>query len=263
LPSWEIIVVNNDSTDNTAQVLENYINQSSIPICQVFEPCRGQAYAKNAGIRVARHELLAFTDDDCLVSPDWLTQIHQTFKQDPDLAIIGGKVDLFDPEDFPIAVRVFDDFKHIVTIEDIYDRLIGCNMAVTAKTLQQVGGFDTSFGPASRYPAGEDFDFMYRALTKGLKIVYTPSVRIRHAHGRRDVQTVQSSRASYAKGRGGIYGKYIRLGHYNLIQHLYWQARKDLKLILNFMLFRKLDTIKVIYSFWAGVSGRLLFSRTR
>lgn len=260
---FELIVVDNNSTDNTAEVIANCSRHSSLAVRHIFERNLGPSHARNAGIRAARYDILAFTDDDCIVADDWLHYIAQAFLGDPDLAILGGRVELFDERDFPLAIRVFDDDMQIRTVSDLHARMIGCNVAMRAQVIRQIGAFDTSFGPSTPYPVGEDTDLIYRAFAEGLKIMYNPLVRIRHAHGRRDMTTVAATRLKYAKSRGAVVGKYLFRDYRRLLKPLYWEARAQISSIVP--LLRRHDTtgIKLMYAFWTGLLGKLFFSRIR
>jgi len=260
---FELIVVDNNSTDNTAEVIADCSKVSSLAVRHVFERNLGPSHARNAGIRAARYDILAFTDDDCIVADDWLHHIAQAFLGDPDLAVLGGRVELFDPRDFPIAIRLFDDAMQIRTVSDLHARMIGCNVAMRAQVIRQIGAFDTSFGPSTPYPVGEDTDLVYRAFAAGLKIMYSPLVRIRHAHGRRDMTTVDATRLKYARSRGAVVGKYLLRDHRWLLKPLYWEARAHISSMVSHLQRQESADIKVIYAFWTGLLGKLFFSRIR
>src|SRR5690349_17754111 len=75
---YELIIVDNNSRDGTAEVVARASSQrgaSAPPVRYIFEPAQGLSRARNAGVRAARGRILAFTDDDTLVPPDWLLQL--------------------------------------------------------------------------------------------------------------------------------------------------------------------------------------------
>src|SRR5215469_1728850 len=102
---WELICVDNNSTDETKQIIEEFAQSSATPIRYVFEPTQGLACARNAGLRQASGNILALTDDDCLVDPNWLNAISKEFREDSSLAILGGRVELRSRDDLPIGIR--------------------------------------------------------------------------------------------------------------------------------------------------------------
>src|SRR5579872_339882 len=69
---WNVLVVDNNSSDETRQVVKQYCQQTPARFSYIFEPKQGLSFARNAGIQNARGEILAFTDDDVLVERDWL-----------------------------------------------------------------------------------------------------------------------------------------------------------------------------------------------
>lgn len=87
---WEVVVVNNNSTDETDNVIDSF--RGLLPICRVFESTPGLSNARNAGVAVARGMYIAWTDDDVVVSSNWLTSYVQAFLSNPTTAIFGGPI---------------------------------------------------------------------------------------------------------------------------------------------------------------------------
>lgn len=88
---YEVIIVDNNSTDKTAEKIASYAQQDS-RICYVFEGRQGVAYGRNAGIAAARANVIAFCDDDVYVAQDWLQKIHDALARYPEAEFVGGKV---------------------------------------------------------------------------------------------------------------------------------------------------------------------------
>ena len=205
--SWELVVVNNGSTDGTAELLNGFAER--LPIMQVFEPEKGLSTARNTGMRAARGEILAFTDDDCIPAPDWVNAIHEEFARDAGLAGLGGRVELQDPRDYPITVRTSRQREPLTSPYQLPALMVGCNMAFRRSTIDLVGEFDTTLGAGTAVGSAEDTDFLYRALRRGLRIEYVPEVLLAHDHGRRSSEDVRGLRRSYARGRGALLVKYL------------------------------------------------------
>src|SRR5436190_10483211 len=89
---YEVIVVDNNSTDNTREVVERYIAGGEHNLRYIFEPRQGSSYARNAGIAVARSEIVAFADDDVRVAKNWIATIKRAFDEHPEVDCIGGRV---------------------------------------------------------------------------------------------------------------------------------------------------------------------------
>ncbi|MEN7536018.1 glycosyltransferase family A protein [Aurantiacibacter flavus] len=86
---WEIVIVDNGSTDDTKQVVSEFAER--LPVRHVFEPNAGLSNARNAGVRASQGDFIVWTDDDVLVDENWLNAYFQSFKAHPGRAIFGGK----------------------------------------------------------------------------------------------------------------------------------------------------------------------------
>lgn len=149
---YEIIVVDNGSSDNTYEIAKN----TGVKVFK--ESQRGVSNARNLGAANARGEILVFPDADCLYPKDWLTRIAKKFKADPDLDALGGTFVFYDANYFWKKVSE-------VSKSFIY-HIAGGNMAVKKNAFQQVGGFDT------RYNIGEELllQLKLKDLKKKIKI---------------------------------------------------------------------------------------------
>src|SRR3954462_2981411 len=90
--TYEVIIVDNNSTDATRSVVEGEIARGFPALRYLFEPRQGVSFGRNAGIAAARAPILAFTDDDNQVGPQWVATIKRLFDSHPELAAVGGKV---------------------------------------------------------------------------------------------------------------------------------------------------------------------------
>ena len=141
-----------------------------------------------------------------------MTVIQAEFRTDPSLAILGGRVEPLEPSDIGLGMRQFSQRTQIRSYDLLSKFMIGCNFAVNRKVFEAVGPFDTGLGRGTQIDSGEDRDFLYRALKKGFKIVYSPNMLVYHGHGRHTEKEIQNCRKSYAKGRGAFYCKQIMGG---------------------------------------------------
>jgi glycosyltransferase involved in cell wall biosynthesis len=89
---YEVVIVDNNSTDNTRATVESFIDKGHTNLRYVFEPRQGIAYGRNAGIAAAKADIIAFTDDDVVVADNWIATINHTFAENPDIDYIGGKI---------------------------------------------------------------------------------------------------------------------------------------------------------------------------
>src|SRR5215813_1179580 len=88
---WELLVVDNNSTDNTPEVVQKFAQAASFPVRYIFERKQGRSHALNTGIAHAKGEIIAFTDDDVLLHQDWLSNLKRTFDES-DCSAFAGRV---------------------------------------------------------------------------------------------------------------------------------------------------------------------------
>jgi len=210
--SWEVIVVNNNSSDDTKGIIEEFSTSAPFRVRYVFEGREGLSHARNRGIAEASGSIIAFTDDDCLVERQWASTIIREFSADPSLAVLGGRVEPGDPKGQAVGIRTFSERKQITSFPELFRQMIGCNMAFSRKVFEVVGKFDPLLGKGTLVGSAEDLDLLYRALKKRLTIVYVPEAVVVHAHGRVSRSALQQVNDEYAKGRGGFYWKHVIRG---------------------------------------------------
>ena len=223
---WELIVVDNASTDDTASMLASL--QSPLPMRVVREGIPGVSRARNAGIAAARGDLLLFTDDDCLPDARWLTTIHEEFARAPSLGVLGGRVELFDLRDRPTTTRTSRTRGEISASFNL-DGIIGCNLALRRSALAVTGPFDVGLGGGTGAGAGEDVDLVYRSLRAGLRVEYSPDALVYHNHGRRTDAQVRALTRAYTRARGALFCKYVMAGDRGILprirQDLFYHGR--------------------------------------
>ncbi|MFN7928736.1 MAG: glycosyltransferase family A protein [Blastocatellia bacterium] len=228
---YELIVVDNGSTDNTRLMVAEFI--SALPaqhkgrLRYFYESHPGVSFARNAGLQAARGEVLVFTDDDILPEPTWLREIHHEFTADPKLCLLGGRVLLAHNGLQPVGI-VTGEEAMTVTTPDGASLVIGANFAFRRNVLAYVGGFDTRLGAGSFFGGGEDVDFVYRAMKQGYKLLYAPNVLVYHNHDRTSHE--QACKLEYNYGRGAIayFLKHIFKGDVYALKIAYWSLRKKL-----------------------------------
>lgn len=250
---WEVVLVNNNSSDNTAEVLEQF--ESSVTnACVVHEPRRGLASARNAGLMVARGDVIAFTDDDCYPQSDFLRCIEALFSE-PGVHYAGGQVLLHDPRDRPITIQESSQFRRISDGEIVADGFIlGANMVARASALYAVNGFDERLGAGCYFSSGEDTDLLRRMSLAGYVGVYDPRIVVSHHHGRqRRMDEIQLLR-SYDRGAGAAFAKLVR-HDVRLARTFYWQLRsssfqRSVRRVWFFFLFLLIHGVKDV-----GIEG--------
>jgi glycosyltransferase involved in cell wall biosynthesis len=192
---WEIVVVDNNSRDTTAQVVTAFSKTTATPVRYVFEPRQGLSHARNRGVKEARGSIIAFTDDDVLPAPDWITQVAAAIDR-WNAHGVGGRIL---PRWETLPPRWLTDNRHLLNRIAVMDfeasRLLelplearpqvwGANMAFRREVFQRIGEFDPRRGIVGKKLArGEDTDLIDRALERGLKIAYDPALTVFHRIG--------------------------------------------------------------------------------
>lgn len=180
---FEIIVVDDCSTDDTALVVSNY----NIYYIRM-EKNSGPAVCRNVGAHAANSDLFAFTDSDCRVDDNWLVQIENNFG-DINMDVLMGRLiidrsnylgDSISALGFPAGGSLGFDRVWKVDSRCYTNSLSSCNCAIKKELFDSIGGFDETFP----YPGGEDSFLAYRLVQSGYKIKYCPDVIVHH--GARD-----------------------------------------------------------------------------
>jgi len=192
-PDWEIIIVDNGSTDNTITIIREFQSNSSVPVKLVEEPRPGVSYGRNAGIRASEGEIIAFSDDDCYPASDFLENIFSVFEKENDVGYVSGRIELYDPDDAPVSIHTDKNTRYLAPYRYIRGGLVwGANMAFRRSVLDEIGLFDVRLGPGTNFPSAEDRDLAMRASLAGFKGKYCPEIVVYHHHGRKsgDVQAL-------------------------------------------------------------------------
>jgi len=204
---WELVLVDNGSVDETRDVLSAAQRELRVPCTILVEETPGIARARNRGWRAAQHEIVAFTDDDCYPSPDFIDRVGRAFDDDPTLGFVGGAVLLHDPDDASLAtVKRSAPLRITRGMFIAAGTMLSANLAFRIEVLESIGGFDERFG-LSNGLAGSDVDAVARAAAADWRGLYNPGIVVRHHHGRRTPEEVERVRRTYDFGRGAFYVK--------------------------------------------------------
>jgi glycosyltransferase involved in cell wall biosynthesis len=186
---WEVIVVDNNSTDDTARVVHEYAEQAAMPVRYAYEAVQGRSAALNAGIAAAAGAIIITTDDDVRVESDWLQQVGSAMERFG-CGYIGGRVlplwggarpswlsDRGGPHWAVIALLDYGS-----TPFELTTRMpLGVNMAFRREVFDVVGGWDVRVGRKAGTLLGQEVrEWCIRARANGVRGFYVPELTLRH-----------------------------------------------------------------------------------
>jgi GT2 family glycosyltransferase len=216
--TWEIVIVDNNSTDDTKDHTARFAQSIDINVRYIFEDRQGLNNARNAGIKVAEGELLIFIDDDVEVTDNWLAEMKDAFDRYPVVGV-GGKVLVKETPEKPAwwvteydgALGKFDAGDAIILSDDTYTSIIGigANLGFKRSVFDKYGLFRSNLDRQKRkLLMGGDVEFVQRVKTAGELTMYYPRAVVYHC------PTVNRITQSYLRRW------YFRIGE--------WEARKSL-----------------------------------
>lgn len=186
---WEVLIVDNNSTDDTKAVFEKFCQLHPARYRYLFEKRQGKSFALNAAIENARGDIFVFTDDDVTVDKNWLAETLKIFDTFPCIGV-GGKIvdswisrkpDWLSLEGPYSLMTVIVTFNHGDQPCELNAAPYGANLALRREVFQKYGGFRTDLGPTSGSEIrGEDVEFCRRLLRAGEKLFYAPKAIVFH-----------------------------------------------------------------------------------
>jgi glycosyltransferase involved in cell wall biosynthesis len=186
---YEVIVVDNASTDNTKQVVAARLDHPRLHY--VYEPVTGLSVARNTGAKQAQAAILAYLDDDAVASPQWLSTLYAAYAANQKLAIAGGRVTLLWANDsqrprwlstgLSSNLGAYDLGKKTVLIDCPGLTPRGLNYSIRRSFLEQVGGFDVNLGRVGKnLLSNEELHMTELALERGWQVAYLPDALVAH-----------------------------------------------------------------------------------
>jgi glucosyl-dolichyl phosphate glucuronosyltransferase len=209
----EVIVVDNNSNDETRAVVEAVRKESPEFFKYVFESRQGKSFALNNGISHAQGDVIAFTDDDVFVDSEWLTEIKRAFDSYDCIGICGKIVPVWNSE----KPRWFEEdgcyglYAAIVKMDlgneavELKSPAFGANMAFRRSAFEKYGPFRTDLGPnPENLIRGEDSDFSWRLIRGGEKLMYAPRAVVYHPVEQQRIKKAYFQRWYFDYGRSVV-----------------------------------------------------------
>ena len=189
--TWDVLVVDNNSPDETREVVESRIPRFPVPLRYLFEGRQGKSNALNTGMAAARASVIVFTDDDVKVAPGWLAAAVRPLLERSDIDYTGGPVRpiwsaprpawLDERGNLGGTIAVKDHGPAPFIFEDERKTPLGVNMAVRRRLIERIGGFRPDLGRNGRSLLGqEQAEFFYRSREAGARGLYVPEMVLDH-----------------------------------------------------------------------------------
>lgn len=205
--AFEVIVVDNRSTDNTKQVTQEVNQMTSIPIIYVYEERLGLSVARNRALREAKGEYVLFLDDDAVASKEWISGIVSLFESDPRIGCVGGKI--IPAWEGAEPTWLLPENRTLYTILDYSDKIVemqkpsipfGANVAFRKSVFQSLKPFREDLGRVgSNLLSSEEAELIDRIRSR-FTVYYTPHAWVRHKIPRSRVSRKWLLRRIYWQG---------------------------------------------------------------
>jgi glycosyltransferase involved in cell wall biosynthesis len=185
---WEVVVVNNNCTDDTDAVLARHAG--ALPLRRLFEPKPGHSNARNCALANTTADWVLWTDDDALVEEGWLAALVEAARRHPDAGAVGGPIEAWFPvapdpellEAFPVLRFGFCGIENGPGERALNadEWVFGANMAFQTRWAEGLR-FEPSLGRVgTSLVSGDDTDFQARVRARGAAILWAPAMRVKH-----------------------------------------------------------------------------------
>jgi glucosyl-dolichyl phosphate glucuronosyltransferase len=206
---WEIIVVNNNSSDRTDEILDQYL--SRLPLVKIFEPEQGLSNARNTAIAHAKGDYILWTDDDVIVDPQWVSAYLDAFNRWPDAAVFGGKVlPWFESTPPEWLSRHLDRLGTYYALRDFGDvefalprnqYPFGANMAFRISALRKCSFNPTLGRKGNLLISGEEIPVIEKIRSEYGDAIWVPSSKVQHFLPKNRMTFDYLKRLHYSNGR--------------------------------------------------------------
>jgi GT2 family glycosyltransferase len=212
-PEYEVIFVDDGSTDNTQEILKKF------PwVRNIRQKNMGLSYARNVGMNAARGEILVYSDSDCEADEDWLYYLALAMIRGPHAGM--GGPNLIPDEGSWVADCVGlspGGPTHVMIDDRTAEHVPGCNMAYYTRVAKEINGFDSQFRAA-----GDDVDFIWRLQHAGYTIGFAPAAQVWH-YRRNTVKAYLKQQRGYGTAEALL--KYKHPDHFNTLGASHWRGK--------------------------------------
>jgi glycosyltransferase involved in cell wall biosynthesis len=213
--SAEVLVIDQGQGSEVEQALAPSLARDA-RLCYQHETSVGLSLARNAGLRLARGMLIAFTDDDCTVEPGWAAALQAAFAAHPEAGVIFGHVACAEHDPTQGYLPGFKAREGTLTRRRMFAGAghwgMGANMALRRSTYAQVGPFDALLGAGAPLKSAEDVDYVLRVVRRGIGVYHCAAARVVH-YGFRPWSSASGLMKGAGLGIGAMYAKHVRAGN--------------------------------------------------
>jgi glycosyltransferase involved in cell wall biosynthesis len=233
---FEIVIINNNSTDNTVTIVNQFSENNNIRLLQ--EKKQGLGHARNRGWQEARGSYVAYIDDDARAHKDWISEMYQFTLRHPEIQAFGGPY-------FPFSIVEIPDWMPLGfgrnylgdeerPINEKREWISGSNMIFTKSLLEKMGGFRTDIGMrGSKISYGEETFLFRKIINTDEQIFYVPTMQVDHLIAEYKMQVGWLLRSSYSMGRCNsrkfLMSQPIRIHLRNLLRSVFVAVQQILR----------------------------------
>ncbi len=211
-PNYEVVIVDDGSRDSTAEIAADFPEFRLIR-----QPNKGLSVARNVGMQAACGEIIAYTDSDCVVDPDWLSLMVRAMTESHFDGCGGPNYAPHEEGRIEACVAASPGAPcHVLLGDERAEHLAGCNMVFRKAALEKIGGFDPQFTAA-----GDDVDICWRMLDAGLKLGFCPAAFVWHFR-RNTIKAYYGQQRGYGNAEAMLYLKYP--DRFNALGQIRWRG---------------------------------------
>ena len=251
---FDLFVVDQSESGDTEQALLPYLRDDRVRY--IRSPTRGVSAARNVGVAASSGALVAFTDDDCRVPPDWVDRFVKVFSQEPDVAVLCGRVHT------PPGSEAIGYAATFEPVERVYagrlpppgrDWGVSANMVIRRAVIERIGLFDELLGSGAPLRSAAETDLLVRTWRAGLKVVNAREVEVLHVGLRRHGAEARNLVIAYGIGVGAVFAKYARIGDHGARSlYLRWLLHLIVSNVRSVFTFRHPTGIGLTLAFLRG-----------
>jgi len=262
--NWEVIIVDNNSSDQTRSVVEEQQPAFNDRLRYIYESEQGLSCARNRGIKEAKGEIIVFTDDDVLVDENWLKYICEGYEQDDPDCLFGKILPkwqdciapnwLIENKKYLTNLAILDhgDKKEVVTTKDKH--FFGANFSIKKDVFRNGFEFDEKFGiKGEKRMQGDDTELFYYLVSNKKKIIYEPKSLVWHVIPKERIRKSYFRKWNFTYGRSAakLEQNVEFTRHFNVPR---WHIRSFVELPFKWLkaifLFKPLEAIQYEFRFF-------------